>query len=102
MHEIWFNSTPVPPFDYVYGAYVTDDVTELAGAPNAAGGSPLDAYFTSFNNQQHVDYIGNDGHIHELWYDTAWHHNDLTLATGVTGAPVSQLLGWADRISDGF
>jgi len=29
---------------------------------------------------QHVNYVGFDGHVHELWWDGAWHHNDLTNA----------------------
>ncbi|MFG2288344.1 hypothetical protein ACGFOU_20055 [Streptomyces sp. NPDC048595] len=29
---------------------------------------------------QHVDYIAGDSHVHELWWKSAWHHNDLTLA----------------------
>jgi hypothetical protein len=30
-------------------------------------------------SQQHVNYIGVDGDVHELWFDSAWHHNNLTL-----------------------
>ena len=42
------------------------DLTQSAGAPNAAPGSALDGYETSFNSQQHVNHIGTDGHVHEL------------------------------------
>ena len=42
-----------------------------------------------FNAQgtQHVNYLGPDGHVHELWWDsTGWHHNDLTAAAGAPNA----------------
>jgi hypothetical protein len=29
-----------------------------------------------------VNYIGVDGHIHELWFDGSWHWDDLSIATG--------------------
>ena len=41
---------------------------------------PLDGYQTSFNNQQHVNYIGTDGHVHELVYTDHWSHTDLDVA----------------------
>jgi hypothetical protein len=59
--------------------------TVATGAPNAAG----DPFSYPFNSQgtQHVNYLGGDGHVHELWWDAAgWQHNDLTVATG---APTS-------------
>jgi hypothetical protein len=43
-----------------------NDLTQPAHAPSAARGSALDGYQTTFNNQQHVNYIGTDNHIHEL------------------------------------
>lgn len=53
------------------------DLTQAAKAPNPAPGSPLDGYQTTFNNQQHVNYIGTDGHVHELVYTDHWRHTDL-------------------------
>jgi hypothetical protein len=36
---------------------------------------------------QHVNYLGADGHVHELWWDTnGWHAADLTAATGAPAA----------------
>jgi hypothetical protein len=55
-----------------------NDLTQAAGAPIAIGRSPLDGYQTTFNNQQHVNYVGADGHVHELVYTNHWAHNDLT------------------------
>src|SRR5271170_3749461 len=71
------------------------DLTQAAGAPNAAPGSPLDGYQTSFNNQQHVNYIGTDGHLHELVSTNHWAHTDLTQAAGAPNvAPGSPLDGY--------
>lgn len=66
-----------------------NDLTIAAGAQNypAAVGSALDGYQTSFNNQQHVNYVGVDGHVHELVYTNHWAHNDLTNAAGAQKFP---------------
>jgi hypothetical protein len=45
-----------------------NDLTALSGAPAALPGSRLDSYVTSFNNQQHVNFISADNHVHELYY----------------------------------
>jgi carbohydrate-selective porin OprB len=48
------------------------------------------------DNTQHVVYRGRDNHIHELWWDGAWHHNDLTNAAGAPAAsssPEGYILG---------
>jgi hypothetical protein len=63
------------------------DLTVAAGAPAASDGD-VHGYVFSGQGTQHVDYVGTDGHIHELWWSTAgWHHNDLTASTG--GAPAA-------------
>ena len=53
--------------------------SELAGAP-AAAGDPKGYVFVP-QDTQHVVYMGLDRHVHELWSDGAWHHNDLTVRT---------------------
>ncbi|HXW72059.1 MAG TPA: hypothetical protein VEK34_11545, partial [Methylocella sp.] len=68
------------------------DLTAAAGAPAAAAGSALDGYQTSFNNQQHVNYIGTDGHVHELVYTNHWGHTDLTAAAGAPDAAAGSAL----------
>jgi hypothetical protein len=60
--------------------------------PPVAPGSVLGAYTTTFNNQQHVDYISADGHINELMHDTAWHWRDLTADSDAPQALVTSSL----------
>ena len=35
-------------------------------------------YTWDVDSTQHVVYRGADSHIHELWFNGGWHHNDLT------------------------
>ncbi len=67
------------------------DLTALAGtsalAPEGRAPGPA-GYVFAAQGTQHVDYVGADGHIHELWSDSqGWHHKDLTATTGAP--PVS-------------
>jgi hypothetical protein len=69
VHELWYDGQQ----------WHHNDLTNAApNVPLPAPGSRLDGYETSFNNQQHVNFLGVDGHVHELWFDSQWHHNDLT------------------------
>ena len=43
---------------------------------------------------QHVNYVGTDGHVHELWWDGTWHHNDLTAATASTVSAIEAPRGY--------
>ena len=52
----WFN-----------GQWNHNDLTVAAGAPNAIGDP--DGYTWDVDSTQHVVYRGNDGHIHELWFN---------------------------------
>jgi hypothetical protein len=63
-----------------------NDLTQLSGAPAAPLASYLDGYATEYDSQQHVNFVGADGHVHER----AWHHNDLTQ---LTGAPTAAAAG---------
>jgi hypothetical protein len=64
------------------------DLTSASGAPLAAS-EPTNYSFWQ-QGTQHINYLGTDGHGHELWwdYENGWQHNDLTNATG---APLGQL-----------
>jgi hypothetical protein len=65
-----------------------NDVSAAAGAPPAELSPSVAGYVFAAQGTQHVIYIGaNDGHLHELWWDTnGWHHDDLTAATGAPDA----------------
>ena len=68
------------------------DLTAATGAPAAKAG-PF-AYMFNAQGTQHVDFVGTDNHIHELWWDNnGWHHADLTAATGAP-APVGTPVGY--------
>ncbi len=71
IHEIYFD-----------GSWHHNDLSKLATAPPATLNSPLTGYTTDFNNQQHINYTTSDNHVHELYFDGSWHHNDLTLMVG--------------------
>ncbi|WP_285115638.1 hypothetical protein [Leifsonia sp. fls2-241-R2A-40a] len=70
------------------------DLTAATGAPAASDSDLFHGYVFRGDGTQHVDYVGVDGHIHELWWRTdGWHHNDLTVAADApaptrTGTPV--------------
>ena len=45
----------------------TDLNTSASALIKPRNDSPLDGYVTDYSNQQHVNYIGTDQHVHELW-----------------------------------
>src|ERR1700722_19211527 len=60
--------------------WVNNDLTQMsAGGISAAAGSALEAYWRS-DASQHVNFIGTDGHVHELYIHPGanWVNNDLT------------------------
>ena len=74
--------------------WVCNDLTVNAKAPvSAAAGSALDSYFGK-DTSQHINFIGTDGHVHELYANVGagWAHNDLTAASNgpapVAGSPL--------------
>ncbi len=64
---------------HIQGNNVTRNPTNVAGitAVDAAA-----SYTWDQDRTQHVVYRGADRHIYELWFNGAWHRNDLTYATG--------------------
>ena len=97
VHELWYSDS---------GGWAHNFLSDLASANDQnslpAPGSPLDGYATLWNNQQHVNYIGRDGKVHELWYSDSggWKHNflsDLASANDQNSlpAPGSPLDGYA-------
>jgi hypothetical protein len=58
------------------------DLTAKAGAPTPKSGRPLTGYETPWNQQHHVDFIDDEGYVHELWFDMneanpKWHDENL-------------------------
>jgi hypothetical protein len=79
VHELVFNPG---------GGWSHHDLTAESGAPLATPGSPLDGYVTPFNQQQHVNFVGLDNHVHELVFNpgSGWSHHDLTAESGAPSA----------------
>lgn len=64
-----------------------NDLTAATSAPLAQVNREASGYVFPSQGTQHVNYVGLDNHIHELWWDSnGWHHNDLT---AITGSPES-------------
>jgi hypothetical protein len=67
------------------GTWRHSDLMNASNAPPPAEAAEAPRYY-SFEDQetQHINYLGTDGHVHELWwnYDNGWHHEDLTSQTG--------------------
>jgi hypothetical protein len=61
--------------------WVNNDLTGFAGGDAPAGSNALDAYFQS-DNSQHINFIDESGHVHELYRSPSpgaqWADNDLT------------------------
>ncbi|WP_431247046.1 hypothetical protein [Leifsonia xyli] len=61
------------------------DLTAQTGAPPVSPCETIHGYVFPGEGTQHVDYVGTDGHVHELWWNpSGWHHNDLSAAAGAT------------------
>ncbi len=70
-------------------SWMLNDLTALTGAP-AALGRPTGYAFPA-QGTRHVNYVGMDLHIHELWWtDNVWNHEDLT---NLTGSPLATNIG---------
>jgi hypothetical protein len=77
--ELWWDNT----------GWHHNDLTVAAAAPlsSVGNGYAVSGYVFGAQGTQHVNYLGQDFHIHELWWDNnGWHHNDLTIASGADPA----------------
>ena len=75
VHELYIHSG---------ATWEDNDLTAAAGSGViVAAGSPLDGYFGS-DTSQHINFIGTDGHVHELYANPGegWRDNDLSVAAG--------------------
>ena len=77
--------------------WVDNNLTQMTGGGTpAAPGSSLHAYWGS-DSSQHVNFLTDDGHVHELYIHpgASWVDNDLTaLANGTPAAVGSALDGY--------
>jgi hypothetical protein len=84
VHLLWYD-----------GSWHTEDLSAMAGAPNAASNSRLAADFNTLANTVEVHYLGTDQHIHSFWYNGTWHTTDLMTTTGalnaVAGSPITSM-----------
>jgi len=79
VHELYRSPDPT-------AQWVDNDLTMYSGEKSqAASGSPLAAYSQS-DNSQHVNFIDEAGHVHELYRSpdptAQWVDNDLTMYSG--------------------
>ena len=76
IHELWWDNT---------GTWRRSDLTVASQTPLTAlvSSDPTNYLFWQ-QPTQHINYLGTDGHVHELWwdYENGWQHNDLTFQTG--------------------
>jgi hypothetical protein len=85
VHELWWDNS----------GWHHNDLTIAAGAPDAEVSRNAPGYVFAAQGTQHVNYVGVDNHIHELWWDNSgWHHNDLTIAAGAPGIGADEPFGY--------
>ena len=63
----------------------TDFTTTQPYTPPSSGS--ITGFVTPWNDQQHIDYVGADHHIHEMVYETSWISNDLFQQFAPLSAP---------------
>ncbi|HET9283740.1 MAG TPA: hypothetical protein VFR24_17435 [Candidatus Angelobacter sp.] len=69
-------------------AWHTDDITAASGAAPAVSGESVAGFLdiigtaTGLLGGQDVFYVGADQHIHNIFSNSAWHTNDITVASG--------------------
>jgi hypothetical protein len=79
VHELWWDAA----------GWHHNDLTAATGSPLARVNHDATGYVFASQGTQHVNYVGLDDHVHELWWDiNGWHHNDLTAATGSPNSAV--------------
>lgn len=84
----------------LYTPIYTTDLTVDAGATFPALATSVSANYDDVHAQEHLYYLGVDGHVHHLQFSypgNHWSSQDLTLVTGsVVPAAVSNLASIAD------
>jgi hypothetical protein len=81
-------------------AWSTTDLTAATGSPLAAAGSALEAFYAKSEGLEHIVYLGTNGHVCFMSFDSSsksWKFSDATAATGNTlAAPGSALATYED------
>ena len=84
-------------------AWSNKDLTAAAGSPVAAAGSSLAAFYAKSAGLEHVVYLGTNGHVCFLSFNSTsstWNFSDATTATGSTPAAAgSALVAFEDASS---
>jgi hypothetical protein len=111
VHELWLA---------IGGSWQHNDLIANSCAnpkpPVAASNmGPVAAFVWRPDNTEHVIYIGNDFHVHELWLqraaaggDGCWHHTDLNEVLPKSGTPLADgssglaAFEWPDDLSEHF
>src|SRR3984893_4207829 len=76
VHELYWNEND---------GWQHHDLTDASSAPFAL--TVPTGYEFYAEGTQHVDYQGQDHHVHELWWrSNGWHHSDLSAAAGAPPA----------------
>ena len=91
VHERWWAR------NLGFGLWRHNDLTAASDAPSPRG----DPSGYVQDGIQHVIYHGEDGHLHELWWDGVWRHTDLTVASQApspAGNPTGYVRGRTQRI----
>ena len=96
IHELLYNGR--------WGNRVLTVAAQTGSAvPLPQAGSPLVGYPSGWNEQQHVNYVAQDGHVHELVYgDGSWRHSDLSQRASGTGATSEGSLPRAGGLLAGY
>lgn len=76
---------------YSRSSWADNDLTMLSGGSKATTASALDGYIGS-DGSIHVNFIGSNQDIHELYFASGWVDNDLTALSKGTKAVHSSLL----------
>ena len=84
IHELWWDNN----------GWHHNDLTAITGSPESIAAGPGPVGYV-FSGTQHVNYLGADNHIQELWWDSGgWHHSDLTSAVGAAGTVYAEPRGY--------
>jgi hypothetical protein len=72
-------------FRYYGQTWTSTDFTDVAPwSVFVDATSPLTGWVSS-NEQEHVNFVDMAGHVHELYYEDGWIHNDLSSMATLTG-----------------